>query len=183
MLIADGHNVYAPSLKDEYQYTLSDQIDLVAKLIEKADLRNIILVGASYCGMVITGIANKMPERIKLLVYLDAVLPDPNQSVVDIFALANFTPKKSTENSPTYTEKLDFDPRNLQNVNKLYVLCTQSSFSAVAMLAKHKVENNKDNWSYRELATSHLPMATHPDELSKLLLDLEHFFPQFYKGI
>ena len=48
------------------------------------DLSNVVLVGNSYAGMVITGVAAKAPERLKLLVYLDAYLPDDGQSEADL---------------------------------------------------------------------------------------------------
>lgn len=171
-LRAEGHTVFAPTLKDVYQYKLSDQIEIVSQLIEEHDLKNIILVGASYCGMVITGVANKMADRIDLLVYLDAVLPESGQSVIDIFSLAHFVPTMPVENSPTYTEKLHFDSLKIKTLRKLYILCTQSSFALVAALAKEKVDSDRDHWDYIELPTSHLPMITHPDELSKLLVGL-----------
>lgn len=171
-LSAQGHPVYAPTLRDEYRYTLSDQIELVSRLIVEHDLKSIILVGSSYCGMVITGVANKMANRIKLLVYLDAVLPEPGESVSDIFSRAQFIPVKPVENSPTYTEKLFFDANKLAKLHKLYVHCTDSSFASVTALAKQRIEANSRNWESTELATSHLPMVTHPNQLNQLLLDL-----------
>lgn len=171
-LTTQGHHVFSPTLKDEYRYTLSDQIELVCQLIVEQDLKNVILVGASYCGMVITGVANKIADRIDLLVYLDAILPESGQSVADIFSLAHFVPPMPIENSPTYTEKLFFDSHKIETVPKLYVLCTESSFASVAALAKQKIHTNRKNWEYIELPTSHLPMVTHPDKLNSLLLDL-----------
>ncbi len=42
-------------------------------------------MGNSYAGVVITGVAGKVPERLKLLVYLDAYLPEPGQSEADLW--------------------------------------------------------------------------------------------------
>lgn len=171
-LEAQGHSVFAPTLKDEGTHSLSDQIEEISQLILQHDLKKVILVGASYCGMVITGVANKMPDRIDLLVYLDAVLPESGQSVADIFKLAHFIPKMSIENSPTYTEKLYFDPLKIQLIRKLYVLCTKSNFTSVTSLAKQQIAADRKNWDYTELVTSHLPMVTHPDELNRMLLNI-----------
>jgi pimeloyl-ACP methyl ester carboxylesterase len=172
VLEAAHHRVFAPSLKDERQYNLSNHIEQVCHLIIEHDLKNVILVGASYCGMVITGIANKIPKRIGLLVYLDAVLPESGQSLIDIFLLAKF-PYDDKINSPTYKEKLYFDPEKIKSMNKVYVLCTQrSSFAPVTSLAKKKIDDDRQNWNLIELPTSHVPMATHPDELIQLLLNL-----------
>ena len=171
-LTAQGHSVFAPTLKNEQHHTLSDQIELVSQLLVENDIKNCILVGASYCGMVLTGVANKLANRIGLLVYLDAVLPEPGESVADVFSRAHFIPHMPIENSPTFTEKLPYDPQKIHSIPKLYALCTQSSFASVAALAKQKITPAKDNWEYIELPTSHLPMATHPDILNQLLLDL-----------
>jgi len=172
VLKAHGHSVFTPTLQDEYRYNLSDRIEQVSQLITAHDLKNIILVGSSYCGMVITGIANKIPDRIGLLVYLDAILPESGQSVVNIFSLAHFVPTMPVETSPTYTEKLYFDSHKIKALPKLYVLCTQSSFALVTALAKQKIDSDRHNWDYIELQTSHLPAVTHPDELLRLLLNL-----------
>jgi len=172
VLEAEGHSVFAPTLKDEKTHKLSDQIEEVSQLILRHDLKNIILIGASYCGMVITGVANRIPDRIDLLIYLDAVLSVSGLSVVDIFKLAHFTPKMPIENSPTYTEKLYFDSQKIHSIRRLYVLCTESNFTSVTSLAKQQIITDRENWDYTELATSHLPMVTHPNELNKLLLNI-----------
>src|SRR5713101_5773150 len=49
------------------------------------DLHDIILVGHSYGGMVITGVADRIPDRIKRLVYVDALLPNDGESLMTIF--------------------------------------------------------------------------------------------------
>jgi pimeloyl-ACP methyl ester carboxylesterase len=46
------------------------------------DMHDVILLGHSYGGMVITGVADRVPDRIKRLVYLDALLPDSGESVM-----------------------------------------------------------------------------------------------------
>lgn len=56
---------------------LTTHVDDVVSVIEKGDLRDVILVGHSYAGAVITGVADRIPERIARLVYVaGAVLPD-----------------------------------------------------------------------------------------------------------
>ncbi len=54
---------------------LATHIDDVVNLILFEDLHDVILVGHSYGGMVITGVADRIPERISRLVYLDALVP------------------------------------------------------------------------------------------------------------
>ena len=45
-------------------------------VIEKNTLDDVVLVGHSYGGMVITGVMDRVPERIKHVVYLDAAVPE-----------------------------------------------------------------------------------------------------------
>jgi len=88
-----GHEVHAPTLSglSDRGHLLSCGIDLathisdVAKLLVYEDLANVILVGNSYAGMVISGVAAEAPERLQRLVYLDAYVPDAGQSAVDLW--------------------------------------------------------------------------------------------------
>ncbi|MFN2194905.1 MAG: alpha/beta hydrolase [Anaerolineales bacterium] len=93
LLRAAGHEVYAPTLTGlaDRSHLLHCGVDLtthitdVANLIIYEDLTEVILVGNSYGGMVITGVAAKIPEQLKLIVYLDAYLPEYEQSESDLW--------------------------------------------------------------------------------------------------
>ena len=74
-LEARGLSVLAPTLGLSLTDTLASQIDQVVDLIEANDLKDVALVGHSYGGMVITGVADRVASRIALLVYLDAAVP------------------------------------------------------------------------------------------------------------
>ncbi len=95
LLQAAGHSVYTPSLAGvgEQAALLTPEVGLdthiqdVVSLIETEDLQQVILVGHSYSGMVITGVADRVPNRIAHLVYLDAVIPRDGQSLVDTMPL------------------------------------------------------------------------------------------------
>jgi len=60
--------------------TLRMHVDDVAAIVESEELQRAILVGHSYAGMLITAVADRMPDRIARLVYLDAVVPHPGES-------------------------------------------------------------------------------------------------------
>jgi len=64
-LEAHGHAAFAPALADEHDHTLTDHIGQISGLITGHDLREVILVAHSYGGMVITGVAAGIPERIR----------------------------------------------------------------------------------------------------------------------
>jgi pimeloyl-ACP methyl ester carboxylesterase len=90
-LQAQGHVVYAPSLAGMGEHGhlitpdigLDAQIDGVVRLLHFEDLHDAILVGHSYGGMVITGIADRAADRVGHRVYLDAAYPTQGQSLVD----------------------------------------------------------------------------------------------------
>lgn len=104
LLRARGHDVHAPTLTGlgerahlvRRDIGLATHVEDVVNVLEFEDLRGVILVGNSSGGMVITGVAERAPERIAQLVYLDAFVPEHGQSLVDLLpperreALANF---------------------------------------------------------------------------------------------
>ncbi|HEY2701538.1 MAG TPA: alpha/beta hydrolase [Pseudonocardiaceae bacterium] len=85
LLTSAGHRVLAPSLRsDGPEVGLDTHIAEIAGLITDEDLRDVILVGHSYSGLVISGVANEIPDRIAHLVYLDAMVPQDGENAVDI---------------------------------------------------------------------------------------------------
>jgi len=89
-LIAAGHRVFTPTLTGVGESAhlaspavgVSTHIQDVIGLIEKNELQDIVLVGHSYGGMVITGVAEKLHGRIASIVYLDAFIPEDGQALV-----------------------------------------------------------------------------------------------------
>lgn len=71
--IGERRHLMAPSIR------LSTHVDDVVNVIEAEELSDLILVGHSYAGMVITGVADRLAERIRHMVYLDAIIPDPGE--------------------------------------------------------------------------------------------------------
>ncbi len=92
LLRSAGHEVYTPTLTGlgERAHLLGPGIDLdlhiqdVVATLHFEDLRHVILVGHSYGGMVITGVADRAGDRVARLVYLDAANPTNGQSLVDV---------------------------------------------------------------------------------------------------
>jgi len=90
-LQARGHEVFTPTLTGvgERSHLLSREVDLethiadVANLIRWEELHDLILCGHSYAGCVVSAVADRMPDRISALVYLDAFVPDGGQSLHD----------------------------------------------------------------------------------------------------
>ena len=92
ILRSAGHDVYTPTLTGlgERSHLVGPDVDLdlhvrdVTAVLHYEDLRDVILVGHSYGGMVITGVADRAADRMACLVYLDAANPVDNQSLVDV---------------------------------------------------------------------------------------------------
>ena len=91
-LRSSGHEVYAPTLTGlaDRQHLLHPGINLdthiqdICSLLQFEDLTDVVLVGHSYGGMVITGVADLSLERVSGLVYLDAAIPHSGESLLDV---------------------------------------------------------------------------------------------------
>ena len=57
----------------------------MVNLILFEDLRDVVLTGHSYGGMVVTGVMDRIPERIRHVVFLDAAVPEDGMSLWDLF--------------------------------------------------------------------------------------------------
>jgi pimeloyl-ACP methyl ester carboxylesterase len=92
LLAASGHRVFTPSLTGhgEKAHLLTPEVGLathiadVVDLIVGEDLTDVILVGHSYSGMVISGVTNQIPDRIAELVFLDAMVPADGETTIDV---------------------------------------------------------------------------------------------------
>ena len=87
-----GHGIFTPSLsgvggrgrRGRSPTRLSTHVDELASLLESEQLRDVVLCGHSYGGMPITGVADRIPHRIRVLVYIDALIPEDGQSALDL---------------------------------------------------------------------------------------------------
>jgi pimeloyl-ACP methyl ester carboxylesterase len=92
LMLAAGHRLVTPSYTGlgERAHLANPSIDLethiadILNVIKYEDLRDIVLVGHSYGGMVATGVADRARERIAQLIYLDAFVPKDGQSLFDL---------------------------------------------------------------------------------------------------
>lgn len=98
LLTADGYKVYRPTLTGlgervhlaSPEITLSTHITDVVNFILWENLHDIVLVGHSYGGMVITGVMDRVPDRIRQVIFLDAVVPNDGESLNVAFGSAPF---------------------------------------------------------------------------------------------
>ena len=91
-----GHEVFAPTLTGlgdrahlaSPQIGLATHVEDVLGVLEYEDLRDVVLVGHSYGGMVISGVAERASERLAHLAYLDAFVPEDGQALWDLLPVA-----------------------------------------------------------------------------------------------
>jgi pimeloyl-ACP methyl ester carboxylesterase len=94
ILGARGWRVFTPTLTGlgerahlaSPSVTLETHIEDVLGVIEAEELSDVVLCGHSYAGMVITGVADRRPELISHLIYLDALVPEDGQSSLEVTA-------------------------------------------------------------------------------------------------
>src|SRR6266700_5341846 len=92
-LRAKGHVVYAPSYTGmgDRAHLLSKDITIstfaedLVQVIQSEELTNVVLVGHSFGGVPISGVADRIPEKIAHLVYLDSVLVESGRSAFSYY--------------------------------------------------------------------------------------------------
>ena len=92
ILRIEGDIVYRPTLTglgervhlSNANINLTTYVTDVVNVIKFEDLHNIILVGHSFGGMVLSGVAEQVSDRISQLVYLDAMVPNDGESAKDV---------------------------------------------------------------------------------------------------
>jgi pimeloyl-ACP methyl ester carboxylesterase len=199
LMTAHGYSVYRPSLtgQGERVHLASTSVDLnthiedVVNAILFENLRDVVLVGHSYGGMVITGVADRIPERIRKLIYLDAFLPNDGESVftanpqssnwtkpmekdgmiVPSWVKENQSPPKDVPQSiKTFSQPIVLKNPKARDLNAVYILTVdagkkpqEDTFSFFAERAKQR------KWKYIEMIADHNPQWSKPEELVRTL--------------
>ncbi len=104
LLRARGHRVFAPSLTGvgdrahlfAKDISLQTHVDDILAVVETEELSDFVLVGHSYGGFVISGVADTLRERVSRYVYLDGCVP-PDMSPGASFSWAGFNPPEARE--------------------------------------------------------------------------------------
>lgn len=195
-----GHEVFTPTLTgiSERVHLAHPDIDLsthiqdIVNVLEYEDLENVALVGYSYGGMVTTGVAERVPERIQQLIYLDAMIPEDGQSVADMFPdIVGFFeqvaqnvgegwkiphdpphPRKTAHPLKTLKEPLAINNAEAAKLPRSYILFTENSYPFAPKFAEIAAKAKEAGWGYRELASDHIAPETHAEEIANLLLEL-----------
>jgi pimeloyl-ACP methyl ester carboxylesterase len=196
-LSAQRHNVFRPSLTGQGDrshvvegVTLHTHIDDIVNLIRWEDLNEVVLCGHSYGGMIVTGVAERIADRIGALIYLDALVPRDGDTALSARfavpatgeALPN-TAYHATEADKQYiTGKLTpmppgciEDPLALTGAYrsvqpKLYIRATRYASRTLDHFYEQAL--GESDWTTRKVAAGHMAMIEAPDEVAMLFAEV-----------
>ena len=199
LLTADGNTVYRPTLTGlgERVHLANPDVNLtthvtdIVNVILFEDLHDVILVGHSYGGMVITGVMDRIPERIRHVVFLDAAAPADGQSAVEYWneKVSDYTvvdgqiqfswidPKKPFHRDVPKSLKTFTEPVSYRNPAAKLLPVTFVWFNHPDYRPEQKAFEERNaqrlheerGWTIRTLDSDHVAERSHPRELAKLL--------------
>ena len=199
-----GHQVYRPTLTGlgERVHLASPHLELmthvmdVVNLFMYEELEDVRLLGYSYGGMVITGVAEQVAQRISHLIYLDAYVPSNGESLADLVgdevmgwmegAASEYGDGWRIPHNPPgahlrtdqplkpVKQKLDIRNPDAQNLARAFIHCTENHDALgpilTPIIAKASSAKTDPNWQYFELEASHGDVwETHSSELADIL--------------
>jgi pimeloyl-ACP methyl ester carboxylesterase len=205
-----GHDATAPSLTGlgerahlaSPQIRLSTHVEDVVNHILYEDLHDIVLVGYSYGGAVVTGCLDHVHERVRELVYLDAFVPADGQCVADLLGLPRFpitlgqdhfllTPSRTFDDpaegafqevrAVSQPIACAYDPIRLHQpleafpFGRTYVKATRSDPDEIGeqcFRATAEHARSSEGWRYVEIDTNHMLLSNRSEEVTELLLQL-----------
>ena len=204
-LRAAGHEAFTPTLtgSGERAHLASPEIDLethildIVNVLRYENLYDVILAGISGGGMVITGVAERVPERIGHLIYLDAFVPQDGQSIGDLLGpevMASFEQVAQAHGDgwrvphdpPDADRRTDVvlkmvkQPLAINNPDAARLKRTYVRFAGkpadswlTAVFDRIAARVRKEGgWNYCERPFGHYPVLDKPREVAEMLLEL-----------
>src|SRR5664279_3896677 len=206
LMVAAGHRLVTPTCTGlgERAHLANPSVDLethiqdILNVIRYEDLREVVLIGHSYGGMVATGVADRARDRISQLIYLDAFVPKDGQSLLDLNEPArqpmqelaktgdgwrvppNPTPPDTPQDDVEWlTErrvhmpiKCFEMPLKLRGgeltLPRSYIYATRITPADTFRPFAERAKS-EPGWRYYEIDASHSPAVTAPDALMALL--------------
>ena len=200
LLRQKGFDVYRPQLTGQGdrvhlarpEIGLNTHIDDVVNTILYEDLRDIVLVGHSYGGMVISGVADRVPDRIRRLVYLDAMVPNDGDSVTSLMRGADAFLKQITKGDfvvppwvkpdqppphdvpqslKTFTDAIVLKNEAARKLPATYILTVEKGKEAKDDdFFPHSVRAKERGWPMLQLTSDHNPQWSAPEALAEMLI-------------
>ncbi len=200
-LLAAGHTVYRVTLTalgershlSAEGVTLTTHIDDVVNTILFEDLHDVVLTGHSYGGRVITGVMNRIPERIRHVMFFDAAVPNDGETGFSrqggppadmVIKQGRRIPSWLNENPTTYPhnvgqpigpslEAVAYNNPAAFKLNVTYVPFIAKDQNAAERAARDQNWKNAvaRGWTVRTFPGSHTAMLEDPQGLSVLMLE------------
>lgn len=194
ILRTKGNIVFRPTLTGlgervhlaNQEINLSTHITDIVNVFKFENLHDVILVGHSYGGMVISGVAEQVPDRIKQLIYLDAFVPNDGESIKTIgpweelivpntkdgFILypgsTKITPPTDVPHPlKTTTEPLKISNPLVKQIPTSYILMTKDGKGEFEQSGASRARAR--NWQIITFEGGHYSMRDQPEELVKKL--------------
>ena len=198
ILTKKGYTVYRPSLTGlgervhlgSASVNLSTHINDVVNTFLFEELDDVILLGHSYGGMVITGVQDSIPERIRHLIYLDAFLPESGESVIGMGDASWLHDRTSGDFViPTWVAEDQKPPKDVPHPKNCFSeplrlkneVMSESSYILTVDDGRHASEDSfysaylraeKHGWKLYELTADHNPQWSAVQEFSDLLIQI-----------
>jgi pimeloyl-ACP methyl ester carboxylesterase len=177
---------------------LETHITDMLQVIKYEDLRDFVLIGHSYGGMVATGVADRACDKVRQLIYVDAFVPQDGQSLLDFLADSEQRRMREAAKSgdgwrvPPNPTPPDTSPEDIAWLNERRVHTPINCFEAKLSLSAPltlprsyiyatraapsdtigqfaRMTKNDPAWRHFEIDASHAPNVTAPEALMALL--------------
>ena len=203
-----GHDFFTPSytgLGERHHLasravSLSLHIEDIVNVLEFEDLRDVVVIGHSFGGLVATGVADRARDRVARIIYLDAFVPEDGQSLMDLVSPEGRDSMKAASHAgdgwriparglPPDTPEGERawaaarrvahpiaafeEPLRLSGVPlppRAYIYCQRTDPDD--RFGPFAARARRDGWPYAEIDSSHNPHITAPTELGAVLQSL-----------
>lgn len=198
LLTAHGHRVWRPTLTGLGErvhlaspaINLSTHINDIVNTILWEDLHDVVLVGHSYGGMVITGVMDRIPDRIRQVIFLDAVVPNDGESMNAAFGTPDTDvkgdfivpgwvkpgkpiPYDVPHPTATLREPVSFRNPVALKLPATFVLYVEAGKKPEeARFYRFYQRAQSRGWAVRTMEANHNPQWFKPAELAALLEDI-----------
>ena len=201
LMRAAGHEFWTPTYTGvgERSHLAHDAIELdthiqdIVHVLEFEDLRDVVLVGHSYGGMVATGVADRVGDRLAQLIYLDAFVPEHGKALLDYVGEHGRKMRQAADDGwrvppnpmPPDTAPVDVEwagprrkPQPIKTIAtpirltgkapppRTYIYCKRAAPGDPFRQFAERAQ--REGWGYYELDASHNPHITMPEELAAL---------------
>ena len=202
-----GHEVFTPTLTGlaDRSHLLSANVSLethtvdVLNLVQWEELDDFVLCGHSYGGMVVTGVADRIPERLRALVFLDAFVPDDGECLADFAPVSGGGLIDGWKSVPIGSAAFGVNPDDQSWVDRQCtvqsVACFQQPVKLTggigrvkrisyvyasgwaggeSLFTRFRAKAKARGWNVSDVDCGHDVMLDRPEEVAALLVDSLH---------